>query len=328
MLPSETLTVDRKLPRGVVGAAIIVAALLVMVLGGPAQAARHAASATNAARNELTAGKAVVLGIVEGVTEYLPVSSTAHLLVTEKLLDIGVTKQTKNAADTYLIVIQAGAILAVLLLFRRRVVEIVQGLAGRSEEGRKLLVALVVAFVPAALVGVVGEKAIKDLLLKPIPVAIAWIAGAIVIFAVAAPLYRTAEARGRSLASITTRDALIIGGAQVLALWPGVSRSLVTIVAALLVGLSMVSAVEFSFLLGLVTLGAATVYDGAKNGRELVDTYGIANPLLGFVVAFVAAVIAVRWMLNYLQRHDLTIFAWFRLASAAITIVLVISNTI
>jgi len=332
VLPSDSLNCDRTLVTRAAVAAIAIAALLLLVLGGPAHAVRlateSATASTAAARNELTAGKAAILGLVEGLTEYLPISSTGHLLVAEKILDVGATKQTKDAADTYLIVIQAGAILAVLLLFWRRIIEIVRGLFGKSEEGRRLLVALVVAFIPAALVGIVGEKAIKNVLLKPIPVAIAWIAGAILIFVVAAPLYRNAKEHGRPLGAITTRNALIIGGAQVLALWPGVSRSLVTIVAALLVGLTMPAAVEFSFLLGLMTLGAATLYDGAKHGHELVDTYGVANPLLGFVVAFVAAVLAVRWMVTYLQRHDLTIFAWFRLAAAAITIVLVVSGTI
>lgn len=243
-------------------------------------------------------------------------------------MHIGQHKATKDAADTYLIVIQAGAILAVLVLYWRRIVEIFQGLLGRSAEGRRLLVALMIAFIPAAVVGIAGEKGIKDHLLKPIPVAIAWIAGAIAIFAVGARLHRDAVTTGRGIETITTRDALIIGGAQVLALWPGTSRSLVTILAALLVGLTLPAAVEFSFLLGLLTLGAATVYDGAKHGKELVDTYGVANPLLGFVVAFVAAIVAVRWMVTYLSRHDLKVFAWYRLLAAAVTIVLVIAGTI
>jgi undecaprenyl-diphosphatase len=288
----------------------------------------RATSVDRAARHELTAGKAAVLGVVEGLTEYLPVSSTGHLEIAERLLDIGTTKKTKDAADTYTIVIQAGAILAVLVLFWGRIVKIVQGLFGRSEDGRRLLIALAVAFVPAAIVGIVGEKAIKSHLLKPVPIAAAWVVGAIAILVVGARLHRSAATGGRRLEELTTQDALIIGAAQVLALWPGTSRSLVTILAALVIGLSLSAAVEFSFLLGLLTLGAATFYDGAKHGKELVDTYGVANPLLGFVIAFVAALVAVRWMVTYLQRHDLTVFAWYRIAAAAVVVILLAAGTI
>ena len=285
-------------------------------------------SAAHAARDELTAGKAVVLGLVEGITEFLPISSTGHLLVTQRLLDVGTTSATKDAADTYAIVIQAGAILAVLVLYWRRVLELFAGLRGKSAEGRRILVAILIAFVPSAVVGVVGDKTIKAHLLEPIPVAIAWILGAIAIFAVGSRLHQRGASGGRALGAITTRDAVVVGLAQVLALWPGTSRSLVTILAALIVGLDLAAAVEFSFLLGLLTLSAATAYDLLKHGSELFSTYGVVNPLIGFVVAFVAAVAAVRWMVTYLQRHDLSIFAWYRLIAAAITIVLVVVGTI
>ena len=122
---------------------------------------------------------------------------------------------------------------------------------------------------------------------------------------------------GRSK-SITSRDAVIIGWAQVLALWPGTSRSLVTIVAALLLGMSMEAAVEFSFLLGFVTLGAATGYEMLKNGKTMIDTFGIVVPLIGLVVAFAAAVVSIKWMVGYLRRHDLAIFGWYRLGVAAL----------
>jgi undecaprenyl-diphosphatase len=122
--------------------------------------------------------------------------------------------------------------------------------------------------------------------------------------------------------------AIIIGAAQVLALWPGTSRSLVTILAALFLGMSMPAALEFSFLLGLATLSAATLFEALKHGGELLDTYGLLNPLIGFVVAFVAAVIAVRWLVSYLSRHGLELFGWYRIVVAAIAIVLVITGTI
>ena len=303
------------------------------VAGASTRAVVHAAvaisdSAAHAARNELTAGKAVILGLVEGITEYLPVSSTGHLLVTQRILDVGTTSATKDAADTYAIVIQAGAILAVLVLYWRRIIELFAGLRGKSAEGRRILIAILVAFVPAAVVGVVGDKAIKKHLLEPVPVAIAWVLGAIAIFAVGSRLHARGASHGRSLESITTRDAVVVGVAQVAALWPGTSRSLVTILAALIVGLDLAAAVEFSFLLGLLTLSAATAYDLLKHGSELFKTYGVVNPLSGFVVAFASAIVAVRWMVTYLKRHDLSIFAWYRLIAAAITIVLVIAGTI
>ena len=280
------------------------------------------------AGKELTAGKAVVLGLVEGITEYLPVSSTGHLLITERLLHIGDKAATKDAADTYTVVIQAGAILAVLVLFWKRILDVLKGVVGKSEEGRNLLVVLVLSFIPAAILGLAGEHKIKSHLLKPIPVSIAWILGALAILFVGSRLHQQGKTIGRAITEITYRDAVIIGCAQALALWPGTSRSLVTILAALALGISLQSAVEYSFLLGILALGAATAKDLLSNGKQLTDVYGTTNPMIGFVVAFIAALIAVRWLLSYLQRHDLKVFAWYRLAAAATTIALVASNTI
>jgi undecaprenyl-diphosphatase len=171
------------------------------------------------------------------------------------------------------------------------------------------------------------EKPIKDKLFGAGPIVAAWIIGGIAILMLA-PRLRELGARGAPLESLRPRDALIIGVAQVLALWPGTSRSLVTIIAALFIGLDMIAAVEFSFLLGFVTLGAATAFETLKNGKDLVDAYGVMNPLIGFLVAFVAALVAIRWMITYLQRHDLSIFGWYRLAIAAVTIVLLATKTI
>jgi undecaprenyl-diphosphatase len=232
-----------------------------------------------------------------------------------------------DALKSYEIAIQFGAILAVLLLYRRRVGVMAEGLVGRSDQGRKLLTAVAIAFVPAAVVGIVSEKIIKDLLFGVAPVVIAWIVGGIAVL-VLSRKGLVGPKGGRALESLTTRDAVIIGGAQVLALWPGTSRSLVTIVAALLLGLSMEAAVEFSFLLGFVTLGAATLYTAAKDGKLMIDSFGIAIPLLGLVVAFAAAVVSIRWMVGYLSRHDLAIFGWYRLAVAALAITLVATGTI
>jgi undecaprenyl-diphosphatase len=133
---------------------------------------------------------------------------------------------------------------------------------------------------------------------------------------------------GLSLERLTPRHALIIGAAQVLALWPGTSRSLVTIAAALLIGFSMSAAVEFSFLLGFVTLGAATAYQILQDGKTMIDAFGWFTPLVGLVVALLAAAASIKWMVGYLERHDLSIFGWYRIAIAALVTLLVVTNTI
>ncbi len=283
---------------------------------------RDAAVVNDAASHELTAAKAALLGLVEGITEYLPISSSGHIIVAERLIDVGQHHATKDAADTYTITIQAGAILAVLVLFWSRIVEMGRGLVGRDEDGRHVLIALAIAFIPAAIVGVGLEKPIKDRLFGTWPVIAAWIVGGIVILLVAKPLFERSR-HGVAIEAVSVRSALIIGLAQCLALWPGTSRSLVTILAALAVGLTMSAAVEFSFLLGLLTLGAATVFDGLKHGKEMIDVYGLRNPLIGFVVAFLAALLAVKWLVSYLQRHGIAIFGWYRIGIAVLVIVLI-----
>jgi undecaprenyl-diphosphatase len=279
-----------------------------------------------AADSQMTTWKAIVLGAVEGITEYLPISSTGHLIVTQRILGIGDTSATKDAADSYAIAIQFGAILAVLVLYRRRILTILQGLFGRNADGQTLLVSLVIAFVPAVIVGVLFEKSIKENLLGAGPVIAAWIVGGIVLL-VLAPRIKP-DRPGLSITSIGPRQAVIIGIAQVLAMWPGTSRSLVTILAALFVGMTLVAAVEFSFLLGLMTLGAATIYETGKNGSTMIDAYGWVDPLVGLVVAFVFAVAAVRWMVTWLQTRSLAVFGWERLVVAAVTIGLIATNVI
>lgn len=283
-------------------------------------------SQKSAADVEMSTWKAMVLGAVEGITEYLPVSSTGHLVVTQRLLGIGDDDATKDAADSYAIAIQFGAILAVLLLYRKRIASILLGLVGRDADGRNLLVSLVVAFLPAVVVGVVFEKPIKDHLLGVGPVIAAWLVGGAVLLWVA-PRIRP-DRPGRSITRLGWKQALIIGVAQVLAMWPGTSRSLVTILAALAVGATLTAAVEFSFLLGLMTLGAATLYESATNGSTVIDAYGWFDPLVGLVFAFVFAALAVKWMVAWLQTRSLAIFGWERIVVAAASIALVLAGTI
>ena len=298
-----------------------------MLIATATHSAVHAAAALGTATETLPAWKAVILGLVEGITEFLPISSTGHLLVAERLLDLGTTSTTKDAIDAYTVIVQLGAILAVLVVSWRRVLDVLNGLIGRSEKGRKLLVNLIISFVPAAVIGFVGKKLIEDKLLKPVPVAAAWIVGgAVIVLMIGRD--RRAATEGSTIDMLTPRNAAIIGFAQALAMWPGVSRSLVTILAAVLVGMKLRDAVEYSFLLGLLTLGAASVYSIAKDGSLVGDTYGWSSPILGMVVAFVSALIAVRWMVAYLNNRDLTVFAWYRFAAGATCLALVAAGTL
>jgi undecaprenyl-diphosphatase len=267
--------------------------------------------------------QAVILGIVEGVTEYLPVSSTGHLTVVQDLLGLWATPEEKSASDAYAICIQAGAILAVLLIYRQRIRAMVRGITGRDAAGLRLCGALVVAFIPAAFFGLFLEARIKHSLYGIWPVAAAWLAGGIFILAV---LARRGTREGRNLEGLTWRAALLIGLAQVIALWPGVSRSLATIAAGLFVGLTLSAAVEFSFLLGLLTLGAATIYEGLKLGPEIVRTFGWISPVTGLVVAAAAAFVAVRWMVEYLRTRSLAIFGWYRIGIALLVAAFVLTG--
>ena len=260
----------------------------------------------------LTPLKAIILGAVEGFTEYLPVSSTGHLLVAQRLLDLG-EGEAKAAADTYVIAIQIGAILAVVVLYWRRLGQIAAGVVGRDADGRRLLLRLLTAFVPAAVVGLLLGDTIKAELFGPWPVVAAWMAGGIFL------IWWNPRPGPTELTAFTARNAAIIGVAQILALWPGMSRSLVTIAAALAIGASMAAAVEFSFLLGLATLSAATFYDLAKDGQTILDEYGWRTPLLGAIVAFITAAVAVRWLVAFLRTRPLSVFGWYRIGIAIAT---------
>jgi undecaprenyl-diphosphatase len=258
--------------------------------------------------------EALVLGVVEGVTEYLPVSSTGHLIVTQRLLGISVATETeKNAADAFAICIQAGAILAVIGLYFGSVRRMAAGCLGRDPDGLRLAVSLLTAFLPAAAIGLLLNKTIKAVLFGMWPVVIAWIVGGIAILLVARRP-KPEDTAPDALPIPTTRQALLIGFLQCVAMWPGTSRSLMAIVGGILAGLGMRRSVEFSFLLGVLTLGAATLKDGVEFGPLMLDTYGWPALIAGGVAAFVSAVVAVRWLVGYLNRHGLQVFGWYRIA--------------
>lgn len=315
---------------------LCLATTAVLALARPADAAELTRTAASATGDLLSWWQAAILGIVEGLTEYLPISSTGHLLVVSRLLGLPDEKGSAGleAVNTYAIAIQFGAILAVLGLFWKRFRDMVLGLFGKNPEGLHLLITLVIAFLPAAVLGAALDKKIEDALFGPWPVVVAWIVGGLLILV----LERTgripdrgvpaAEVGHNALAAITYRQALIIGLAQCVALWPGTSRSLATILGALLVGVAMPAAVEFSFLLGFATLSAATAFKLVKDGGTMVDQFGVVNPLIGALFAFLAAVLAIKWLVTYLERHDLSIFAWYRFAVAAVAIGLLAGGVI
>ena len=263
--------------------------------------------------------QALILGLVEGLTEYLPVSSTGHLLLAQRLMGI----DSSTASDAFAICIQAGAILAVLGIYRQRVAQMVMGAVGRNKAGQRLLINLLSAFVPAAVLGLLLEKPIKKYLFGGDewglwPVVAAWFAGGMAILVVSLARRRrgTSPTTGFDLEHLTVRMALIVVLAQCIAMWPGVSRSLITIVGGVLVGLSLPAAVELSFLLGVITLTAATAYDALKHGPEMLATYGATPLLIGFGAAWLSAVLAVKWIVGYLKSHGIEIFGWYRVALA------------
>ncbi|MBX3187353.1 MAG: undecaprenyl-diphosphate phosphatase [Labilithrix sp.] len=273
---------------------------------------------------------AALLGLVEGVTEYLPVSSTGHLILASHALG-----HTGDAVDSFDIVIQLGAILAVVVHYRRLLVERTAGLFRRERASLALLFALVLGFAPTAVVGLLLRKKIKALLFGPGPVAAALVVGGVVMIAVelvrAARAKRAASTPGErvpdpglvGLEHVTPGRAFLIGLGQCVSMWPGSSRSMCTIVAGQLTGLSTATAAEFSFLLGLPTLGAATVYEAYKS-REVLGQIGGANVVIGLVVSFVVAWAVIAAFLAYLKKRGLVPFGVYRiLLGAAVFLLLV-----
>jgi undecaprenyl-diphosphatase len=273
----------------------------------------------------MTILEAIILGLVEGITEYLPISSTGHLILARNLLGLD-----KAATDAFLIVIQGGAILAVLGLYRKRVAQMIAGVFGRNAVGLRLAVNLFVAFLPAAILGPLLNDRIERYLFNNTAVVIALAVGGVVMILLG-PWQRRfyhgdehAEAADAhsftDLEHLTWRRALLIGCLQCVAMWPGMSRSMVTIVGGMLVGMRPRHAAEFSFLLGLPTLGGACVYSLAKSfagdGDNLVTDLGWLPLAVGFVVATASAALAVKWLVGYLNRHGLAVFGWYRLLLA------------
>ncbi|SAK60113.1 undecaprenyl pyrophosphate phosphatase [Caballeronia arationis] len=251
--------------------------------------------------------KALVLGVVEGLTEFLPVSSTGHLIVAGSLLNY-----TNAQSKVFDVVIQFGAILAICWEYRRKIGTVVGGLPTRPD-ARRFAVNVIIATIPAIVLGLLFEKAIKSVLFSPVPVSVALIVGGIVI------LWAEARQRDRGVAPTVTSvddlsyaDAFKVGLAQCFALIPGTSRSGATIIGGMLFGLERRVATEFSFFLAIPIIFGATLYELAKYWRTLsVNDFGLFA--VGLIAAFISAFVCVRWLLRYVATHDFTAFAWYRI---------------
>ena len=256
---------------------------------------------------------ALILGLVEGLTEFLPVSSTGHLILVSDLL--GLNDEKGKVFD---IVIQLGAILAVVWEYRARFTRAFSGLASDRVQQR-FAMNLLVAFLPAAIVGLAFQKQIKEILFHPRPVAIALVTGALVIFAVEYWYKRHGAPRVTRVDDMTWRDALKVGIAQCFSLIPGTSRSGATIMGGMAFGLSRQVATEFSFFLAVPIMFAATGYQLVKY-RALLSGDDLARIGVGFVVSFVFALIAVKALIRYVARHDFNAFAWYRIALGVVVL--------
>lgn len=259
--------------------------------------------------------QAAVLGFVEGVTEFLPISSTGHLILAARALSL-----RGEAIKTFEVVIQAGALAAVIGLYWKHLASMGQALLGRDARGRQLLTALIISFLPAALAGLLLRKAIKAHLFSTWPVVWALAAGGLVM--IFCGRYFPKRAQSKSLGAITSVEALLVGCAQCLALWPGMSRSMVTMLGGLALGWPATVAAEYSFLLALPTLGAATLLDLAKDSRGLVQEVGWVSIATGYLVSGVVAALAIKGFVRYLARHGLAPFGWYRLVLAALIAVI------
>ena len=248
--------------------------------------------------------KALILGVVEGLTEFLPVSSTGHLILAGDLLDFN-----DERGKLFEIVIQCGAILAVCWEYRVKLVTVISGL-GSKPEARRFALNLAIAFTPLAVLGLAFGKAIKAHLFQPVPVALAFIIGGFIILWAEK---REHSVRVHEVEDLSWSDALKLGFAQALALIPGTSRSGATIIGGLFFGLSRKAATEFSFFLAIPTLFAASAYQLYKE-RSLLHFDDIGMWAVGFISAFISAFLCVRWLLRYIASHDFTPFAWYRIA--------------
>jgi undecaprenyl-diphosphatase len=292
--------------------------------------------------------QAVVLGLVEGITEYLPISSTGHLIVAASLMGLHNDDARAQAVHTFEIAIQGGAIAAVVGLYFPRFVQMLKGLLGKDDAGFALFVNICIAFVPAAVVGLLLKDAIDKYLFNIPAVIIAFILGGVFMIVIDRRLitpkrFAGPSGGGKEVTDLTPGDAVKIGLLQVLSLWPGTSRSMTTITGGAMCGLRPAAAAEFSFLLGMPTLLAATGYSMLKNIKAakaeqllaeaehrapkfgtFIHDLGATNVVIGALVAAVSAAVAVHWLVGFLNRRGLAPFGYYRLIAAVVLFVLMV----
>ncbi len=270
----------------------------------------------------MTLLKAAIMGIVEGLTEFLPISSTGHLILTASLLNF-----TGDATKVFEIAIQTGAMFSVIWEYRRKLQQTVSGI-GHDPVARRFALNVLIAFLPAVALGLTLGSVIKKHLFHPVPVAIAFVVGGLVILWVERRhrrLYGAADVQGQRRARVETvddmtpLDALKVGFIQCLALVPGTSRSGATIIGGILLGLSRKAATEFSFFLGIPTLMGAGAYSVLKY-RDLLRWQDLPMFVVGTVVSFFAALLCIRWLIRYVSTHDFVPFAWYRLVFGGIVL--------
>lgn len=259
--------------------------------------------------------KVIILGIVEGLTEFLPISSTGHLIVAAALLDF------QNAlGGMFEIFIQLGAVVAVVIFFRAELLKQLTSVS-TDQAVRRFWLNLVIAFVPAALLGFLFNEQITAVLFRPVVVALSLIIGGIIFLLVErrpAPVVQAA-----SLESMTPRQALLVGVSQIVALIPGVSRSGATILGGILCGVERTAATQFSFYLAIPTLGIASIYSLVKH-LDAIQTGDLMNLFIGALVSGIVAWIAIRWLLNYVARNNFIAFGYYRILAGLVIIALIL----
>jgi undecaprenyl-diphosphatase len=262
--------------------------------------------------------KVIILGIVEGLTEFLPISSTGHLIVAADLLNFG-----DALGGTFEIFIQIGAVIAVILYYRAQLLQQAASAATDSNV-RRFWLGVILAFIPAAVLGVLFSDNIKEALFNPTVVAISLIVGG-VIFLVVERIGIVQKAATHEVTGISLRQALIAGIAQTLALIPGVSRSGASIIGGMFAGMDRSTATQFSFYLAIPTLGIATLYDLVKNLSSL-QSGDLVNLLVGAVVSGIVAWFSIGWLLRYVSRNNFTVFGYYRILAGIVILLLVMAG--
>ena len=281
-------------------------------------------------KNDISLSDSVILGLVEGATEYLPVSSTGHLIITNALLHLdqetpvldknglnvlkssGEVYTIKSLSDSYAIVIQIGAIASVALLYWRYILMMLLGIIGRNPQGFKLLKNLIIAFLPAVIVGLSLHLIIEKYLFGIVPVIIGLAFGSIVMIIVQKRYDKQKTIKRTTIETLSIKQALIIGILQCIAMIPGTSRSMMTILGGYIAGMDAKNSATFSFLLGLITLSAASIFKFAQDGQAMLTSLSTTPLLVGLFVAFISSAVAVKWLVGFLTKHGLIPFAIYR----------------